>query len=116
MLTVEYIETSLVPATGRALAVNLVICSVLQFIALGLAIAVLWGKIRGKEVWIVKKKDTARGTLWLPNSGLLWTVVSRLLWMSHHLKPKSIVLHILLRRCTTGSVVTISVVGPHIPT
>lgn len=70
-----YLLTSVVPATGTAFSVNLIICSVLQAIALLLALALLRIKIRNGETWLVKRKKTNHGVLLLPNSGLLFLVV-----------------------------------------
>ena len=71
-----FMRNHLLPDTGRTLSINLTICSVLLVIALFFAIVLLWGKIRLGETWICKRKDTALGLLWLPNSGFLWAVVS----------------------------------------
>ena len=70
-----YLLTSVVPATGTTFSVNLIICSVLQAVALLFALALLRIKIRNGETWLVKRKKTNHGVLLLPNSGLLFLVV-----------------------------------------
>lgn len=72
----DFMRNNLLPDTGKVLSINLIVCSVLFVIALFFAVVLLWGKIWFSETWLFKKKDTALGLLWLPNSGFLWAVVS----------------------------------------
>lgn len=72
----DYLRTALVPATGKAFSAALICCSVLQALALLLAVFILWSKVRNGDAWVFKRKETTQGTLWLPNSGYLFTIVS----------------------------------------